>query len=317
VFGHLSYDLSDALNISGGLRYTDDDKDFSAEGSPSADRSVADEQVSGDVSLMYRVSDAFHVYGRYARGFRAPTIQGRDVAFGAPPSTADSETIDSIEAGFKSLLADNRVRLNGSVYYYEIKDQQLSAIGGGGNFVQLINADKGTGIGFDLEGEFLVTDRLLLTAGYSYNDTELEDDNLVVPPCGSGLCTVLDPLDGSGRAIIDGNPFPQAPEYIATITARYGLPVGDAGEIFVFTDWAFQGDTNFFLYEAEEFHSGDTYEGGLRIGYSHDDGRWEVAVFGRNITDEENVKGAIDFNNLVGFDNEPRVVGVSFRARFD
>ena len=89
------------------------------------------------------------------------------------------------------------------------------------------------------------------------------------------------------------------------------------GEFFIFTDWAFQGDTNFFLYEAAEFQSKDTFEGGLRIGYSMNDGQYEVAVFGRNITDEENVKGAIDFNNLTGFDNEPRVIGVSFRARFD
>ena len=154
---------------------------------------MSDEQVSGDISVLYRVSDEFNVYGRYARGFRAPTIQGRDVAFFAPPSVADSETIDSIEAGFKSDLADNRVRLNGSVYYYEVKDQQLTAIGGAGNLVQLVNADKGIGMGFDLDGEFLVTDRLLLTAGFSYNDTEIEDSQLVVGPCGSGLCTVLDP----------------------------------------------------------------------------------------------------------------------------
>ena len=57
-------------------------------------------------------------------------------------------------------------------------------------------------------------------------------------------------------------------------------------------------------------------EGGARIGYSHDGGKWEVALFGRNITDEENVKGAIDFNNLTGFDNEPRIIGASFRTRF-
>jgi iron complex outermembrane receptor protein len=320
VFGHLSYDLTEALNISGGLRYTDDDKDMTATNPPIFPidpQNVSDDQVSGDISVLYRVSNLFNIYGRYARGFRAPTIQGRDVAFFAAPSVADSETIDSIEAGFKSDLADNRVRLNGSVFYYEVKDMQLSAIGGAGNLNQVLNADQGTGVGFDLDGEVLVTDRLLLTAGFSYNDTEIEDSQLVVAPCGSGLCTVLDPLNGDGFAIVDGNPFPQAPEYIATVTARYGLPVGDAGEFFVYTDWAFQGDTNFFIYEATEFKSSDTYEGGLRIGYSHDDGRWEVAVFGRNITDEENVKGAIDFNNLTGFDNEPRVVGVSFRARFD
>jgi len=318
VFGHVSYDVTDALTVTGGARYTDDDKDLTVQVSPIpiAPQSVSDEQFSWDLSALFKISDQFNVYGRLASGFRAPTIQGRDIAFFGSPSVADSETITSIEAGFKSQLAGDRVRFNGSVFYYEVEDQQLSAIGGGGNFVQLVNADKGTGMGFDLDGEFLLTDRFLMTLGFSYTDTEIKDSALVIPPCGSGLCTVLDPLDGAGNAIVDGNSFTQAPEYIATVTARYGIPVGGNGELFFFTDWAFQGKTQFFIYESAEFFSDDTFEGGARIGYSHDGGKWEVAVFGRNITDEENVKGGIDFNNLTGFDNEPRIVGVSFKTRF-
>ena len=318
VFGHVSYDVTDALTVTGGVRYTDDDKDLTVQASPipQAPQSVSDSNFSGDLSVLYKVSDAFNVFGRLAQGFRAPTIQGRDVAFFGSPSIADSETITSIEAGFKSQLADNRVRFNGSVFYYEIKDQQLSAIGGAGNLVQLVNADKGTGMGFDLEGEFLLTDRLLVTAGLSYTDTEIKDSSLVVTPCGSGLCTVLDSLDVDGNAIVDGNSFTQAPDYIATITARYGIPLANNSEFFFSTDWAFQGKTQFFIYESAESFSDDTFEGGARIGYSRDGGKWEVALFGRNITDEENVKGAIDFNNLTGFDNEPRIVGVSFKTRF-
>ncbi len=317
VFGHVSYDVTDALTVTGGARYTDDDKDLTVQASPvpTPPESVSDEQVSWDLSALYEVSDRFNIYGRLATGFRAPTIQARDVAFFNPPSIADSETITSIEAGFKSQLADDRVRLNAAVFYYEIEDQQLSAIGGTGNLVQLVNADKGTGMGFDLDAEFLLTDRFMMTLGLSYTDTEIDDPALVITPCGTGMCTVLDPLDIEGRAIVDGNSFVQAPEYVATLTARYGVPVG-SGELFFFTDWAFQGETNFFIYEAEEFKSDGNFEGGARIGYSHDGGKWEVALFGRNITDEENVKGAIDFNNLTGFDNEPRIVGVSFRTRF-
>ncbi|MDH3442244.1 MAG: hypothetical protein OEM63_15910, partial [Gammaproteobacteria bacterium] len=55
------------------------------------------------------------------------------------------------------------------------------------------------------------------------------------------------------------------------------------------------------------------YEGGLRIGYINTEDNWELTAFGRNITDEENVKGGIDFNNLTGFDNEPRIFGLTFR----
>jgi iron complex outermembrane receptor protein len=318
VFGHVSYDVTDALTVTGGARYTDDDKDLTVQASPIpiAPQTVSDDQVSWDLSALFKVSDQMNVYGRLASGFRAPTIQGRDVAFFGVPSIADSETITSIELGFKSQLADDRVRLNAAVFYYEIEDQQLSAIGGGGNFVQLVNADKGTGMGIDLDGEFLITDRFMMTLGFSYTDTEIDDDTLVVPPCGSGMCTVLDPLDADGNAIIDGNSFVQAPEYVATVTARYGIPIGSNGELFFFTDWAFQGETQFFIYESEEFQSDGNFEGGARIGYSHDGGKWEIALFGRNITDEENVKGAIDFNNLTGFDNEPRIIGASFRTRF-
>jgi iron complex outermembrane recepter protein len=328
AFAHVSVDVTDAWNITGGVRYTDDDKDFRVISTPYTIAvpppvSVQDSKFSWDLSALYKVNDGFSVYGRVADGFRAPTIQGRDVAFGTfgvpgaagAVSTADSETIRSGEIGFKSELAGNRVRLSGAVFYYEIKDQQLSAIGGGGNFIRLVNADKGTGKGFEIEGDFRPTDNLEFTLGYSYVDTEFKDNTLVVPPCGSGLCTVTDPLDANGNAIIDGNPFPQAPKYIATVTARYGIPIGN-GELFFYTDWAFQGETNFFIYESKEFKSDNTYEGGARIGYAFNQGKYELAVYGRNITDEENVKGGIDFNNLTGFDNDPRVVGVSFNAHF-
>ena len=203
------------------------------------------------------------------------------------------------------------------MFYYEIEDQQLSAVGGAANLIQLVNADKGTGVGFDLDGEFQMTDRLLFTLGLSYVDTELDDPNLLVGVCAQ--CTVLDPIDtstGTPRAVVDGNSFVQAPEYIATATLRYGLPMGNNGELFFFTDWAFQGETQFFLYESAEYFSEDTFEGGARIGYSHNDGQWEIAAFARNITDEENAKGGIDFNNNTGFDNEPRIAGVTFRLNF-
>ncbi|MEO0998422.1 MAG: TonB-dependent receptor, partial [Pseudomonadota bacterium] len=268
-------------------------------------------------SALYVLNENANVYGRVARGFRAPSIQGRDVAFGAAPSIATSETLLSFEVGAKVELADDRIRLNGSVYNYTIDDPQLTAIGGTGNLTQLINANEGQGFGFDVDGEFIVTDNFVVTAGVSYNDTEINDGSLAVAPCGSGLCTPLDPLDGGGNALVDGNPFPQAPEWIYSLTARYSQPLGPAGnEFFVFLDFAYQGDTEFFLYESEEFNSDGNHETGLRIGYSMNDGQYEVALFGRNITDEENLKGGIDFNNLTGFVNEPRIVGLSLRANF-
>jgi len=56
--------------------------------------------------------------------------------------------------------------------------------------------------------------------------------------------------------------------------------------------------------------------GGLRVGYNWDGGKYEVAAFGRNITNKIVAVGAIDFNNLTGFINDPRTLGVQFRAAF-
>ncbi|MBL4596467.1 MAG: TonB-dependent receptor [Robiginitomaculum sp.] len=317
IFGQSSIDLSERFTVTGGLRFTDDSKDLviAASPFPIAPVEASASRVSWDLSGLYVLNDNTNLYGRVASGFRAPTIQGRDVAFFGLPSVADSETILSFETGFKSELANNRVRLNGGIFYYTVNDIQLSAIGGGANFVQLINADKGVGYGFEADLEWLVTDNFSLTAGFSYNKTELRDEGLTTAPCGSGLCTVLDPLDANGNALIDGNPFPQAPEIIANFTARYGIPVNEKGEFFVETDWAIQGQTNFLLYEAAEFSSSGNFEGGLKFGYTKYDGTFEAAIFARNITDEKNLTGTIDFNNLTGITNEPSFYGITMTVR--
>ncbi|MCU7554013.1 TonB-dependent receptor [Alteromonas sp. ASW11-19] len=336
VFGQTSYQINDKLNVTGGVRYTHDDKGLRV-GDQNVDGfalvigaasvqdydpiDVDDGQVSYELSANYELSDNASLFARYANGFRAQTIQGRDVAFEGAPSVADAETINSVEVGFKSDLLDDTLRLNMATFYYTIDDMQFSAIGGGNNFTALVNADEGAAYGFEIDAQWLATDQLTLTGGYSYNHTEIKDSGLAVQPCGSsadfeGNCTVLDPRLEGNRALVDGNPFPQAPETIFNFTARYTVPVGNNGEVFLFTDWAFQGETNLFLYESEEFTTDDNVEGGVRIGYENFEHGYTIALFGRNITDEDNVKGAIDFNNLTGIVNEPRIWGVEAKINF-
>jgi len=311
-FGQAAYQITPKLKITGGLRYTDDDKSLTVVGSTAPKVSVSDGKVSWDLSTFYGVTDDFSVYARAARGFRGPTIQGRDIVFFSPASVAKSETIQSYEVGFKSELLDRRIRFNGAAFTYEEKNPQFSAIGGAGNNTLLINADKGQAYGVELDGEFKVTQNLLLTAGYSYNHTKIKDKDLAVAVCAQ--CTVIDPLNAAGQALVNGNPFPNAPKYVLNFTARYSYPVGD-GELFAYTDWFKQGYTNLFLYESREFNSRGAFEGGLKLGYAKQDGAYEVAVFARNLTNEVNLRGGIDFNNLTGFVNEPRIVGVSISAK--
>jgi iron complex outermembrane receptor protein len=311
-FGQVAYQVNDKLKLTGGARYTDDKKTMTVVGSTAPEVSVSDSKVSWDLSAFYDVSDDVSLYARAAHGFRGPTIQGRDIVFFSPASVAKSETIQSYEVGFKSELLDRRIRFNGAAFTYEEKNPQFSAIGGATNGTLLINADKGQAYGVEFDGEFKVTENLLLTAGYSYNHTKIKDKDLAVAVCAQ--CTVTDPLNASGQALVDGNPFPNAPKYVLNFTARYSYPVGD-GELFAYTDWFRQGYTNVFLYQSKEFYSKGDFEGGLKLGYAKRDGAYEIAAFARNITNEVNLRGAIDFNNLTGFVNEPRIVGISISAK--
>ena len=347
VFGGINYQASDKLELRAGLRYTVDEKDlvvkdywntgFSpcvlsakcdlagllaaqqlayANGDavdPFLSASTKDKKVNWDASATYAVNDDVNVYGRVATGFRGSSIQSAG-AFNEK-TVASPETVLSFELGMKADLWDNRARVNASVFHYEVKDQQLTAVGGAtGNANILLNAEKSTGKGFEVDIQAWLTDNLLVTLGSGYNHTEIKDADLSVAPCMS--CTVTNPVDANGKVLINGNSLPQAPKWTHNLTARWSTPVGDAGEFYVFTDWAYRSDVNFFLYESKEFTGKSLTEGGLRVGYSWNQGDYDLALYGRNITNQVRATGAIDFNNRTGFINEPRVVGVEFKTRF-
>jgi iron complex outermembrane receptor protein len=319
LFGSVTYKVTPAFELRGGVRYTQDDKDFvtgTPEGFTFPDpslpttASLSDDNVSWDLSGTFSVNDSVNLYARVASGFRGASVQPAG-PFGNQ-SVAEPETNTSLEVGVKADLWDRRAKLYFNLFRYEVKDQQLTAVGGANNAVRLLNADKTVGQGAELDFEAYLTPKLLMTLGASFNDTEIDDDGISVGTCFA--CTVTDPVVG-GFAVIDGNRLPQAPEWIANFTLRYGMPVGN-GELFAYTDWAYRSEVNFFLYESTEFTGKALLEGGLRLGYTWNEGKYEAALFGRNITDEVVAVGAIDFDNLTGFLNEPRIVGLQFKTRF-
>jgi len=332
LFGSLTYHMSDMWDLSAGLRYTKDKKDFAAERpepvfqtptiAPITKHTDAD-NVSWDLSATYKASQDVNIYGRVATGFRAPSIQGRilfcaDFEGGTNPATncvsvADSETILSVEAGFKSILMARTLRLNMTAYWFQVDGQQLTAVGGEYNVATLLNADKTEGHGVEADIEWTPSGHWLMTFGGSWNPTKIKDKNLTVAQCGGG-CTVTNPINADGLVLIDGNPLPNAPKFIfnGILNWRSNPATKD---FFGTLDFAYYSDKNFFLYESKEYHD-DSLEVGLRLGYAWSQARYEVALFGRNILDEKILRGGIDFDNLTGFTNEPRTVGLEFVARF-
>jgi iron complex outermembrane receptor protein len=344
VFGALSYAVSPQLKLRGGLRYTHDKKEFNVEDYNSAvfgtlptlaalaaagplSANPSNNKFSWDLSGTYALDPDTNLYARVANGFRAASIQGAG-AFNNQ-SIAQPETNTSIEAGIKADLFERRARLSFGVFYYTVKDQQLTAVGGAANSNILLNAEKTVGKGFELDLQGYLGDNLLGSIGVGYNHTRIKDPGLVVSACGNGQsgatpptpnCTITDPnfydaASNSQKANIDGNPLPQAPKVTANVTLRYAIPT-ETGEWYVFTDWAYRSKINFFLYESVEFTGKPLTEGGLRVGYIWGNGKYEAALFGRNITNQIRVTGGIDFNNLTGFINEPRMWGAQLRTAF-
>jgi iron complex outermembrane recepter protein len=355
LFGALNYAVTPQLKLRGGLRYTVDKKKLTVEAyensgfvpcvllgkcdlaqlagqEPDGNLSASpeDKKVSWDLSGSYALSKDINLYARAATGFRGSSVQSASAFNGK--SVADAESNTSVEAGIKTDLFDRRARLNFGVFHYQVKDLQLTAVGGAANANILLNAKKATGTGFEMDLQALLTNNLLASLGVGYNKTKIKDPGLTVSACGNGQavpvppdptpanCTITDPnffdaTSQSWKANIDGNPLPQAPKATVSFTLRYSQPTPN-GEWYALTDWVYRSKVNFFLYESVEFTGKALTEGGVRVGYVWGNGKYEAAAFGRNITNQIRIVGGIDFNNLTGFINEPRTFGVQFKANF-
>ncbi|MBE0350162.1 TonB-dependent receptor [Pseudoalteromonas lipolytica] len=334
VFGTVDYTLTDDLKLTAGLRYSDDDKDFVAvrkivpadlnecnndlmqcQTDITRTEDASDDHISWDISASYKFNDDVNLYARVANTFRAPSIQGR-ITFADEVTKADSETVTSYEMGVKSDVLDGRGRVNATVFYFNMDDQQLTAVGGTANTTRLLNADKTTGYGFELDTEWMLTDELNATFNLSYNNTELKDKNVSIAVPQRPSLTITDPVV-DGKAFIDGNSLPHAPEWISNLTLRYSKELA-GGEFFTYADVSYRSEINYFLYESVEFEGKSLTEVGLRSGYAWSEGdyEYEAAVFARNLFDEQQAIGAIDFNNNTAMVNEGRFVGVEFKVKF-
>ncbi len=318
VFGSVDYNALPNLELRGGARFTSDDKHFkilSAVGQSFAgDTSAAavGRNLSGDFSATYHVLPDVSVYGRFATGFRAPS-------FGSPSSTvgiqvAKAETVISGEVGVKSALFNRRAKLNFDLYHFDVSNQQLTAVGGEVNATHLLNAKNTLGEGAEASLDVKVARDLTVRINASYNYTQIQDPTLAVAVCAA--CTVTNPLNAAGNALINGNSLPQAPRFIVDPSVRYDRSVGDDGDVFFYGDLAFRSKLNFFLYTSKEFTGQPLADLTLRAGYRWNSGRYEASAFCSNCANQIKAIGGIDFNNLTGYINEPLIAGVQLSAKF-
>ena len=230
AFGEASFDVTDKLTITGGIRayhYKNSLKGFFGYGSGfsshtgeaacfiqttyrgapciNLNKAVSDSGDTYKADATYKLTDTKLVYATYATGYRPGGINR---AGNLPPYKA--ETLTSYELGWKTSWFDKRVRFNGAIYEENWKNFQFSFLGAN-SLTQVANAGQAKIYGFEGDVAWVVTPHLTLSAAGAYND-----GSLTKPYCGVlGSCAGIPILAPKGQQL------PVTPKIKANATARY------------------------------------------------------------------------------------------------
>lgn len=327
VFGQTSYHFNDSFALTGGLRFTRDEKEMEVElttpdesdtaiitpsdpGFAPFEASTRFEDdwsaLSGRISLEWNVRDNIFFYGLYSRGFRSGGINDEfDEAGGVDNfgiTSFDEETIDNFEVGVRSDLLDDRLRLNATVFYSIANDLQFAKLidpTGASSASIIDNAAKAIIQG--VEGDFILALNEFITFDGRFGLLDFEYDEL-----DPGVTAITLNSDGA-----------RAPDFSYSIGSNIVIPIGN-GDLDLRLDYGWMDDHRLLEGDAVSIRQ-DAY--GLfdaNLSYRNES-NWTVSVFGTNLTDEEYATGGLDIAGL-GFvqiePGRPREWGVRVSYEF-
>jgi iron complex outermembrane receptor protein len=298
LFAHFTYDINDVLSITGGVRYTDDQKDVNVFRQdfvtgdvtiPNTGVSVDAQKTSPKIGLNWQISENRLAYVQWATGFRAGGFGPRPSNFfQVANGSFGIEDLETIEGGLKTDLNDGRLRLNGAVFFSEYTNQQqfqqqvdpLGAI-----WFRSVNTGKSEYYGVELELLAAPTDQLQLEASVGYNHFERVD---------RGTTTLCEDDPPGGRCVA-----PRTPEWTAAVGATYVWGLGNAGTLSLRGDAVYQSIIAFGDDPFNGFQPAHTLLD-ARLTWESPDKGWSMALFGTNLTDEEYFHGKLSLVGVLG-----------------
>ena len=296
VFGSVIIDLTDQLELSGGIRYTDESKTqvitvpylhtflqgpgFVPPGFNSGDIDFSDDNFSPELTLKYQASDDVNIFASFKTGFKSGGIDNSALPSASLSAAAaandfsaliyDSETATGGEIGVKSQFNDRTITLNATAYYYVFDDLQVQNFDAVNIQFQTLNAGEVTSKGLDMEfGWRPPVDGLDISANLSYLDASFTDTFLT----------------GIG-ADLDGRASARAPKWSGNVAFDWFTPVGNSLELGVSGNALFSD--SYFTNEdtLNDLRQGSyvSLDGTVSIGSA--DGGWKVSLIGVNLTNE-------------------------------
>lgn len=225
VYGQLNYKLTDQLSLTGGLRWSHDDKGVTTQSTvipnngsvvaaclpttyqlskllagtlvaADCNRSRSDtwSNLSYSIGMDYKLTDDIMFYAKQSRGYRAGAQQLRSLTL-TDTTPAEPEIVNEQEVGLKTQFWDNRVRWNIAGYHSTVKNAQRSVILNVGGTSQTVLENASTkNWGFETDLNVNLTDGLDVFAGYSHTDPKYTKYSGFVVANGA-----LTPFDKSGQ----------------------------------------------------------------------------------------------------------------------
>jgi iron complex outermembrane recepter protein len=268
--------------------------------------------------LLWNPTEDTMIFASYVEGYksggfnRSPDTANSDGTPG-PGSEFEDEQATSYELGIRSTLMDGRARLGATLFYTEVEDLQVTSFNGLSFLVG--NAAEMTSQGVELEGQIAATDGLTLGVSLAYLKAEYDSFE-------GAKCTLAQTAatEGTCRQDLSGETTPNAPEWSASLYADYRRPLGEGVELQLRADGGYKSE--FYLDAGLDDNAlqDDYFKINARIGIASMSGSWELALYGRNLTDETTYSFAGDpplsAGITAGWIEEPRIVGLQGIYRF-
>ncbi len=314
VFLEGDFDITEALTLTLGGRYTEDEKESQQSGAQGSSLDPVTGEWANDewdeftprLGARYRINDDLMLFATYSKGYRSGGFNGRVDGDESASRPYDPETVDNFELGMKSEWMDNRLRFNANLFYMEYEDKQeelqLPSDSATGQVTTVTNASSATIQGFEIDLQAFIGQSLNLRGNLGYLDTEYDDFTYV----------------GVGGIEIDlsGLEFRRAPEWTGSIDATYEWDMGN-GTAWVRGAYRFLGSHYVNVTNSAELKNDDQHLIDASINYSINS--FQFSLFGRNLTDEDGYSHGYDVAGLWSYASTrpPRTYGFEVIYNYD